>query len=283
MRAIRWLGSGSALILLAVLLGIATAGATLTWLQSQQSTAVVASSESKTRGVVVALEDIPAGTKLPGAALTVRAVAEKDALAGAHGAADEVVGRVTRYPVIAGEQVTDSKLVGSAQAKTGLAYTLAAGQRAVSVSVSETTAAGGLIVPGDRVDVMVATTQERVTGPVARTAANADNDAGKEPTVVTVLQNVLVLAVGQELTPPADKNGDPATQRNDKTDPQPRARSITLSVSPDQSQTLFMASHQGPLGFAVRSFGDASQQTLTPVARVLPAAVVPTERLNRVP
>ena len=57
MRAIRLFGSGSVLMLLAVVLGLVTAGATLTWLQSQDARVPsTATAETRSREVVVVLE-----------------------------------------------------------------------------------------------------------------------------------------------------------------------------------------------------------------------------------
>ncbi|MEX1023070.1 MAG: Flp pilus assembly protein CpaB [Dehalococcoidia bacterium] len=290
MRAIRKVGSGSVLMLLAVVLGLATASATFAWISGQESpddlnaAAVVPSDDVPNFEVVVVVEDVAAGTRLPALALTTRRVTQTEMLQGAHTVPSEIAGRITRYPLLAGEQVIESKLVGDdGVSGRGLAYAVAPGMRAVSVPVSEVSGAGGLMIPGDRVDVMVVTTHSRVFGPeVEAEVDQATLDAGldDENTVVTVLQDVLVLAVGQVLTPPADGGRDPATLRVDEADPQPSAHSVTLAVTPEQSQALFIASQEGPLGFAVRAFGDGGQGTLRPLSRVQPAPGVP-DQVNR--
>ncbi|MGE3960065.1 MAG: Flp pilus assembly protein CpaB [Dehalococcoidia bacterium] len=276
MKFLRALTSGGALMLLAVILGAGTAAAAFVWLdqQAEDEDAVMAASTASgpTRDVVVLLEDVPAGSALPQAALGMRRVPVAEVLGGAAAAIEQVVGRVARYPLLAGEQVTEARLVApGGPTGNGLAYTVPDGMRAVAVPVNEVSGAGGLIVPGDRVDVMVVTERQRVFGPEAVTAEQADADMQRQPTVVTVLQDVLVLAVGQELADAADSGRDPATLRADDVGPQPRAISVTLAVTPEESQVLFMASQEGPLGFAVRAFGDGTRDALAPVTLVEPA------------
>ena len=275
MKFLRAFTSSGSLMLLALVLGVGTAAAAFVWLegqaQDQSSNSWSQATSGPTREVVVLLEDVPAGSSVPRAALTLRKVAIADLLNGAAGDVEQVAGRIARYPLLAGEQVTESRLVDpGGSTGNGLAYTVPAGMRAVSVPVTEVSGAGGLIVPGDRVDVMVVTERQRVFGPEAVSAERPDEDLGRQPTVVTVLQDVLVLAVGQELADPAEGR-DPASLRADDVAPQPRAVSVTLAVSPKESQVLFMASQEGPLGFAVRAFGDSTQDALAPVSLVEPA------------
>ncbi len=282
MKLLRALTSGGALMLLAVILGVGTAAAAFVWLDGQaedesDAAAAPVTTSGPTREVVVLLEDVPAGSPLPHAALALRRVPAGEVLAGAMSDVERVAGRVARYPLLAGEQVTDARLVGpGGPTGDGLAYTVPDGMRAVSVPVNEVSGAGGLIVPGDRVDVMVVTERQRVFGPEAVTPEQADADMRQQPTVVTVLQDVLVLAVGQELADAAEGR-DPATLRADDVGPQPRAVSVTLAVTPEESQVLFMASQEGPLGFAVRAFGDGTRDALAPVTLVEPALARPDQ------
>lgn len=136
--------------------------------------------------------------------------------------------------------------------------------RAASVQFSEIMGAGGLIVPGDRVDVMVATDYGRLFGPEEQ----PDDDVTGHPTVITILQDLLVLAVGQEFAEPLEGDRDPATLRNDVVEPQPSAVSVTLAVTADQAQTLFLASREGALGLTLRSFGDSAQFTVDPLFKL---------------
>ena len=130
----------------------------------------------------------------------------------------------------------------------------------MSVPFSEVMGAGGLVVPGDRVDIMVHTQYEKLFGP----EDTIPTGEGGRAIVVTVLQDVLVLAVGQSFTSATDAGRDPATLRSETAEAQPSARSVTLAVTPAQAQKMFFASQEGRLGLAMRAFGDESVSVLTP-------------------
>jgi len=243
---------------------VLTAVLTATWLNTQSNdgeTVVEDVAPQQKQTVVVIRSDIPAGTTLSAPLLREMEIASETALVGVYSSTSRVVGRVTRYPLVAGEQVVEGKLVGTENTVgTGLAFSVPEGMRAVSVPFSEVMGAGGLVVPGDRVDVLVHTKNERLFGPGD---VIPEGDEGR-PIVVTVLQDVLVLAVGQIYTPPADSGRDPATLRPEDAQAQPGARSVTLAVTPAQSQSIFFASQEGTLGLAMRSFGDDSLSVLSP-------------------
>ncbi len=142
------------------------------------------------------------------------------------------------------------------------------------MAFSEVMGAGGLVVPGDRVDVLVATQYERLLGPGEQLPAGID---GAHPTVLTVLQNMLVLAIGQEFTA-AGSADDAADTRADGVDAQPGAGSITLAVTQDEAQLLFLATQEGTLGLALRQFGDGSEGVLAPAFTLSPS-ITSTEAL----
>ncbi len=270
MNRIRRLASGKTPLVLAILLGVVTTAGTLAWLGSQREDAApVEVVEVERRTVVQLRRDVPAGVTLSSAMLAEQEVPADVVLEQAFATSDEVVGRTTRYPLVRGEQITPGKLVGAEEsAEEGLAFSVPPGMRGVSVPVSEVSGAGGLIVPGDRVDVLVSTSYDRLFTPAE---LKQQDDIERTPIVLTVLQDVLVLAVGQEFTPPADQGRDPATLRTEDAEAQPRAASVTLAVSPEDAQALFMAAHEGKLGLALRSFGDKAKQILEPLLKIVPA------------
>lgn len=270
MERIRNVASGGLLMLLAAVLGTASAAAAFVWLdqneQEATSEAAMLLSEAETESVVAVRQAIPAGTEITSAMLELRDVHPSAVLPGAMTSLGDIVGRVSRYPLVEGEQILPSRLVGTdASTGDGLAFSVPPGMRGLSVPVTEVSGAGGLIVPGDRVDVLVSTEYGNLFGPFELRIAEEDQDDAKgHPTVITVLQDVLVLAVAQQTTRPMDGSRDPATLRPEAAEAQPEARSVTLAVDPQQAQLLFMASQRGTLGLALRSFGDTSNTALNP-------------------
>jgi pilus assembly protein CpaB len=222
--------------------------------------------------VVVASGDIPAGTRLAEGNLKIAAVAPEARLAGTYAAAAPLVGFIARYPIAAGEQITSAKIGLRKEEKDGLSYIIPADHRAMAVSVTQVTSVGGLLLPGDMVDVIAVFSVENGTaGPATQRA-------------VTLLQNVEVLAVDQaaeELgAPPAntDKSteegeagSEPAVaQRPEDAEPQPDATTVTLALTPQQAQLLALAQEEGKVWLALRPFGEdgaveLSESTLAPL------------------
>ena len=69
-------------------------------------------------------------------------------------APSELSGAVARAPFIAGEPIKDQKLIKISEGGV-MAAILPRGMRAVSTPIQEETAAGGFILPNDRVDVIL--------------------------------------------------------------------------------------------------------------------------------
>jgi pilus assembly protein CpaB len=100
-----------------------------------------------------------------------------------------LTGAIVKEPMFANEPVTDRKLVRAGQSGY-MAVVLQPGMRAMAVPVSVETAAGGFILPGDRVDVLM--TRSLGSGPSGGAARFLSE---------TVMRNVRVLAVDQTSTP----------------------------------------------------------------------------------
>lgn len=262
-RITRSMGTSRVPILLALLLGAATFVGMLAWLPTVGGDAPPAVS---TANVLVAANDLAAGASVTGDRVRVVQMPVESIAQGALASLADADGRVLRYPVAAGEQLLTSKFVGEGQpASSGLAFVIPPGMRAVSVPISEITGAGGLIVPGDRVDVLAAVAVGRVAG--ATTASTEPEAIGirNYDAVVTVLQDALVLAVGQAVSEASAVARDAGAQRADEADAQPKAASVTLAVTPAEAQTLFMAVNEGAIGLSLRPFGDTSAVDLAPV------------------
>src|SRR3990172_173165 len=213
-----------------------------------------------TSAVVVAESDIAAGTEITADMVKVIEVPNSLLVRDAFTSTQLVVGEAARYPIAAGEQVTRAR-VGPNTEGDGLAFVVPAGMPAIAVSVDEITGVGGLILPGDRADVIA------VIGDQAG-ANNPDR-------VVTVLQDVEVLAVAQSAQEPvpaaneeaaaqAETDGAATTsgQLPENAEPQPSARTVTLALTPEQVQLLALAQEEGSIYLSLRRFGDKAQPQL---------------------
>jgi pilus assembly protein CpaB len=220
-----------------------------------------------TTPVVVAARDIPARTRITAEMLEVRPVPQDLVSAKAFTRSEDVVGKVARFPMVAREQVTADKLVETslgveASRNPPLAVQVPPGKRAVAIAASEETAAGGLVLPGDFVDVIG----------VFEVAIGPDGQ-DKRTVSVVVVQNVQVLAIGQKVTdlPPGAADLPPAERVNLRNvSPDAAAKTMTLSVSPEEALALALAAEKGSLRVALRSFTDTNRTT----ARVMPPGVL---------
>ena len=115
-----------------------------------------------------------------------------------------------------------------------LAAVLPPGTRAVSIAVDPVSGVGGLIWPGDRVDVIL--TQEI---PAAGTTP-------KRVVGETVLNDVRVVAVDQDIVQGASPTAGVSGRL---------ASTVTLQASEGQAERLTVAGHLGRLSLAIRAVG----------------------------
>jgi pilus assembly protein CpaB len=216
-----------------------------------------------TADVVVATRDIKAGTKITSDMLDLATLPVASLVEGAMTEKAGLVGLTARYPVLKNEQFSPAKL-GQTEADKVFANVIPPGKRAVAIPVTENTNVAGLIVAGDRVDITAVT-------------RGSNNGA----TASTVLQNVLVLAVGQtaaKATTRLDANGTPIpgdnagdlASRPDNTDPNAKARTLTVAVDPNQVPVIALAQEQGTVYLSLRPPGDESTQPSAANPQTLP-------------
>lgn len=154
-----------------------------------------------------------------------------------------LTGSISRAPFFAGEPIREEKLI-KANGSGYLAAILPSGMRAVSTEISPETGAGGFILPGDRVDVIVTIRKDK-----------DDKKKSKEEeaaTSETVLNNVRVLATDQTVE---EKNGQKVVV----------GKTATLELTSRQAETLALSRTLGTLSLALRSLVDAAGDKAKPV------------------
>ncbi len=221
-----------------------------------------------TVSVVVANDDIPLGTQLTAEML---GTADRPAAqaTGTFSAAEDVVGRVVRRQVAAGQALspTDFETEG---APAEIAAAVPAGLRAVAVPLDEITGVGYLIQPGDYVDVTLAVHDEaalneaysdgdglnHVVGPSVDDPSVYDNKDGivNNTSVKVLIQNVQVLTM---LRPAATPNQNAA-----RSDYRPDVIAI-LAVSPQQAELVRFAQLDGNISLLLRAPGDSQAADVT--------------------
>ncbi len=139
-------------------------------------------------------------------------------------------GSVARFAIGAGDPIRANKLV---RAENGgvMAAILPTGFRAISIEISNAAGVSGLILPNDRVDLILTTK----TGKARKSASE------------TLLHNVRVLAIGTVF---ATKNSQKSM----------KGKTATLALSPTQVEIVTQARSRGKLWLSLRSLADASEK-----------------------
>jgi pilus assembly protein CpaB len=191
-----------------------------------------------TTEVLVAKRELPPGTILDAQALEFRPW-PKELVEGAYYVKSEsdpakLVGTVVRFPIPAGQPVTQGALVKPGD-RGFLAAALGPGMRAVTVPVSAQSAVAGFVFPGDRVDLIL--TQS--------VAGGGDGPALKASE--TVLRNLRVLATDQKTDKATDDKGNTIVTTYSN---------VTVEATPKIAEKIAVAQTIGTLSLSLRSIAD---------------------------
>ena len=217
--------------------------------------------------VVVAKLPIDAGTRITADMVEVRNVPAAALGSQPFSSIEAAVGNVARYPLATNEQLLFSKIVGTSSVFNNgvLANIVDEGTRALAIRMSPVVGAGGLVLPGDHVDLLWM----------------PDEVEEESEGAALLAENVEVLAVQQTLvdiapTAPGIPEGDETVTtsagervRGSDAEAMPEAITVTLMVTIRQATHIFCAEQTGSLRLAVRAFGDSTPAGLPPAVCVL--------------
>jgi Flp pilus assembly protein CpaB len=261
---------------LALFLGAAAAAGVYMYVSSVQQTAqqsarvaaqqAAAATTARAR-VLVAKATLPAQTALTTDNVEVKDVATDAVQPNAAASLADVQGKALTVPVAAGQQILTPFLANADQPDIKkFADLVPAGKRAMSVTFTELSTAGGLVAPGDYVDVI---------------GVFNKNTLGKDQSML-ILQDILVLAVAQntsadQLPRQASTSQSPAAlplPNRGGTIPAPtpasvpfapaQTRTVTLAVDPEAAERLALAEDYGKLRYIVRPGAERTQSAVMP-------------------
>lgn len=206
--------------------------------------------------VVVAKVPIKERTTITAAMLDVKSVPLNTIALGAFTDVPTAVGKVTKFPVEVNQQLVSAAVIDTSRPITNaaLSYVVPTGKRAMSISASQVANAGGLILPGDWVDIVWGCCSDKAI------------------VTKTLLRNIQVVAVAQTIVSsgpvtsanPTAAAGAPAAAPGVSTNPVaasnaipvPEASTVTLLLTPQEVQILFLAESNGKLRLSERGVGD---------------------------
>ncbi len=183
--------------------------------------------------------EIPIGTKIIAEQLTMVQFPKESTPDGVFEAPEKVVGRVAVVNIAPREPITESRLAPEGTAG-GLSAVIPEGYRAMTVKVDDVVGISGFIMPGTLVDIVVVIRPD-------------DSSGSQGPISKIVLQNIKVLANGQNI----DK---PENQRDANS-----VKVATLLVTPEQAEKLALASSEGKLQLVMRNSIDQGDEQTTGV------------------
>lgn len=209
--------------------------------------------------VLVAKKNIPKGTMIEEAMLGQKIMPIEFAQPGALTSADSIVGKAAVIDIAVDEQITKNKVLPMRDVKVGgtagLPQQIPPGKRAVTVPVDVLTSVGGMIKPYDYVDV-IATLRIPVQTP--------DGKQSSQLTTVPIFQNVLVLAVGQDIGSPAQEKGKGGRYYEKEETKKELAATITLALTPHEANLIsFVLEQKATLRMVLRSPIDPQVQEVT--------------------
>jgi len=184
--------------------------------------------------VAVAKVAIPIGSKIIPEQIMVVQFPKESTPDGAFETPEKLAGRVAVTNIAAREPITESRLAPEGTA-AGLSAIIPEGYRAMTVKVDDAAGISGFIMPGTLVDVVVVIDPREGSGM-------------QDPISKIVLQNIKVLANGQNIDKPKDER-----EANS-------VKAVTLQVTPEQAEKLALASSEGKLQLVMRSQIDQGDQ-----------------------
>jgi pilus assembly protein CpaB len=184
--------------------------------------------------ILAAARALPSGTLLNEADIAIVEVpaAPEGALLATTSALTEFRGALVRRFVPPGAPLSRDDLLHPGE-RGFLAAVLRQGTRAISIGVDAATGAGGLVAPGDIVDLVLVQTLTASEAPAARRVI-----------AETVLTNLRVIAIDQQITTGGQTNNIAGQARV--------ARTVTLEVTPEAAERVAVAEQLGRLAITVR-------------------------------
>lgn len=191
--------------------------------------------------VVVATVELPAGALVGEGNMAIRQVPQDyvypETILPSH--FDQVRGQALVKPIGKGQPLLAGYLAEGGVA--GLSDKIPAGRRAVTINVDEVSSINGLVMPGDRIDLLL--------------TYRGDGRS----MIIPILQSVKVLATGSRYTP-ASGSGE----EKDKFGLM--YATLTLDVTPEQAERIILARDHGVLSAMLRNRSDDQPaQTLEPL------------------
>jgi len=201
--------------------------------------------------VLVAKKDIPRGSPVDETMFSTEIVLNKYVQPQAVTSMDRIAGMLTIAPVSKGEQISLTKLSNVKNAGV-LSEVTPVGKRAITISVDNISALAGMIKAGNYVDIIAMLPDAIMT---------TDGKQVVQTTAISLFQNVLVLAVGQETGTAPQARSRYAKEGGEKQESSPL---ITIALDPKEANLIAYVQEIGKVRLVLRSPADSKVEDLKP-------------------
>lgn len=224
------------LFISAMMLAIMASWLAYSWVQERSGVPEGEAQQKETAEVIVANVEIPHGIKIESAHLKTMTWPIDLLPAGALTKIEDVVGKIATRAIFPDDIITDKRVADSVDGSV-LAALISPNKRAVTIRVDDVIGVGGFLQPGNRVDVIGV---RRILG-------------SSEVKARTVMRDVIVLAVDQDISAEGDK---------------PKVvRAITLEMLPTSAVKVIKAANEGKIHLLLRNPADKFIPNKNPVVR----------------
>ncbi len=225
-------------IIIAIVLGI-SAVVLYTFFQKQPSGSKEGPPPELVR-VIVARTNIARGTIIKASHLAYKKLPKEAVEPNAYLSPSQVIGKKASVDMVAGEQITSSKLTSKQQGRT-LSMKTPVGLRAITIPIDRFSSFEGLINPGNFVDVIG----------IFKIPQKVGDRVITQNVIVPLFQNVRVLAVGPNIFEGGKSQ---------------KADTVTLALLPEQAELLAFAIEEGQIRLIMRSPLDSEMKPLPPMS-----------------
>jgi len=221
---------GFLVLLIALVSGLFASAAVMKYMKNQRQ-ALTSETATTTAKIIVAQKEIPVGTTIRSEHISLVERPKKNLPESGFAETKLVIDRMVKSTIYNGEIVLNERLVEPG-APGGLPALIPEGMRAVTLRVDDTISVGGFVQPGYHVDIVT----------------TIDFHGVNEETVSKViLQNIRVVATGQEIERKEDKKS--------KVVP-----TVTVLVDLEQAERLVLAANAGTIRLVLRNHRDESEK-----------------------
>ncbi|QGU00291.1 hypothetical protein SYNTR_1697 [Candidatus Syntrophocurvum alkaliphilum] len=219
-------------VIITVVIALITSLLIYTYLESLQAAEAVEKAE-----VVVASRILEEGTRINSDMLETVTVPVQYAHPEALTNTSDVVNKYAAVNLYPEQAILGRQLVSHDSRE--MPFRIPEDMRAITIDINTTSGVAGFIKPGYKVDIIY--------------TVRTEND---ETRTVTLLDEILVLAVGEEITKVEDNMS---------------SSNVTLAVKPDDAQLITLAENTGNLKLSLRPIEDNTQKptTFSDVRRIL--------------